>query len=377
LFKSKDIFQEDFQKNFLNSEDETRLLRETINSLRKEVSKFKNPPLVVCEVSKMLGEKAIIRLKNGHYFCVPILKELQGKIHPNDTVLAEQKSLTIIEKVEDSKTFDVEMFVVVEKPKVSWDNIGGLKEQIKELKEVIELPMKNPQIFKSVGIEPPKGVLLHGFPGCGKTLLAKAVASSTNATFIEVPAPQLNQKFIGDGAKLVNDIFKLAKEKAPSIIFIDEIDALASTRVDQGTSGEREVQRTLMQFLYELDGFKSLEGVNLIAATNRLDVLDEAILRPGRFDRLIEVGLPDKKSREKIFAIHTRNMKLNKISRKQIIEKMKGMSGAEIKGVCTEAGYFAIREGRKEVNKEDFLMAVDKIFQEEIEEEENQKEMFG
>ena len=377
MFKSKDIFQEDFQKNFLNSEDETRLLRETINSLRKEVSKFKNPPLVVCEVSKMLGEKAIIRLKNGHYFCVPILKELQGKIHPNDTVLAEQKSLTIIEKVEDSKTFDVEMFVVVEKPKVSWDNIGGLKEQIKELKEVIELPMKNPQIFKSVGIEPPKGVLLHGFPGCGKTLLAKAVASSTNATFIEVPAPQLNQKFIGDGAKLVNDIFKLAKEKAPSIIFIDEIDALASTRVDQGTSGEREVQRTLMQFLYELDGFKSLEGVNLIAATNRLDVLDEAILRPGRFDRLIEVGLPDKKSREKIFAIHTRNMKLNKISRKQIIEKMKGMSGAEIKGVCTEAGYFAIREGRKEVNKEDFLMAVDKIFQEEIEEEENQKEMFG
>ena len=169
----------------------------------------------------------------------------------------------------------------------------------------------------------------------------------------------------------------MAKEKAPSIIFIDEIDALASTRVDQGTSGEREVQRTLMQFLYELDGFKSLEGVNLIAATNRLDVLDEAILRPGRFDRLIEVGLPDKKSREKIFAIHTRNMKLNKISRKQIIEKMKGMSGAEIKGVCTEAGYFAIREGRKEVNKEDFLMAVDKIFQEEIEEEENQKEMFG
>lgn len=376
MFKSKDFVEEEFQKIILTPDDETRLLRETINTLRKELSRFKNPPLVVCEVSKILGDKVIVRLRNGHSFCVPILKELQDKIKPNDSVLAEQKSLTIVEKLEESKTFDVENFVVVEKPTISFDDIGGLKSQIKELKEVVELPLKSPHLFKAVGIEPPKGVLLQGFPGCGKTLLAKAVAASTNATFIEISAPQLNQKFIGDGAKMVSDIFRLAKEKAPSIIFIDEIDALASMRLDEGTSGEREVQRTLMQFLSEMDGFKNLENVKLIAATNRPDILDEAILRPGRFDRIIEVGLPDKESREHIFAIHTKNMKLKNVPVKELIGQMKGMSGAEIKAVCTEAGYCAIREGRKEITKKDFINAIERVWKEE-EDEAHSPEMFG
>ncbi|MBR9702911.1 AAA family ATPase, partial [Candidatus Woesearchaeota archaeon] len=212
-----------------------------------------------------------------------------------------QKNLTIIDTIHRSKNFDVEQFVIMEKPKIGWAQIGGLAEQINEIKEVVELPLKKPELFKKVGITPPKGILLHGPPGTGKTLLAKAVAKSTNSTFIEVVGSELVQKFIGEGAKQVKEIFQLAREKAPSIVFIDEIDSLAAKRVDMGTSGEREVQRTFMQLLAEIDGFKNLGNVKIIAATNRIDILDEAVIRPGRLDRLIEVPNPDEAGIKQIF----------------------------------------------------------------------------
>jgi proteasome regulatory subunit len=236
------------------------------------------------------------------------------------------------------------------------------KEQIRELYEVVVLPLKNPEIFREMGIEPPKGVLLYGPPGTGKTLLAKAVAGETEATFIRVVASELVNKFIGEGARLVREIFRLAREKAPSIVFIDEIDAIASRRLDMGTSGDREVQRTLLQLLAELDGFDPLGNVKVIAATNRLDLLDPAILRPGRFDRIIEVPLPDRRGRLEILKIHTRKVKLaGDVDLERIAEVTEGFSGADLKAVVTEAGYFAIRRGRRYITMEDLLDAVNKV----------------
>jgi len=258
-----------------------------------------------------------------------------------------------------------------------WKDVGGLSEQIEDIKEVIELPLLNPKLFKKVGIQPPKGILLYGPPGTGKTILAKAVASSTNSTFIEIVGSELVQKFIGEGAKMVKEVFQLAREKAPSIVFIDEIDALAAKRIEIGTSGEREVQRTFMQLLAELDGFKPLDNVKIIGCTNRKDILDPAIVRPGRLDRLIEVGLPDKDGVKEIFKIHTKNMKINKKTKvDKLMKRLEEFSGAEIKAVCTEAGYFAIREKRTVINEKDFKKAIIKVKQKE-EEDKDYIKMFG
>ncbi|GAG23450.1 unnamed protein product, partial [marine sediment metagenome] len=222
-------------------EDENRVLKETVNNLKAELDKFKSPPLMVCEVRELVGNDcAIIRIPNGNQFYVKISSECT-KLKPGDMVLAEQKNLTILEKLDISRKFNVEKFVIIEKPTVTWEDIGGLQQQAREIKEVVELPLLKPALFKKVGIVPPKGILLYGPPGTGKTLLAKAVAASTNSTFIEIVGSELVQKFIGEGAKLVKEIFELARKKAPSIVFIDEIDALAAKRMEIGTSGEREV----------------------------------------------------------------------------------------------------------------------------------------
>lgn len=359
------------------TEEENILLKETINQLRCELEKFKKTPLMVSTVKEILGEEAIIQIPNGNEFLVSIASSC-GKIKAGDSVLVEQKNLTIIKKIMHSKKFAVESFVIIEKPKITWDNIGGLSEQIKEIQEVVELPLKKPELFNKIGIKPPKGILLHGPPGTGKTLLAKAVAESTNSTFIEIVASELVQKFIGEGAKLVKEVFQLAREKAPAIVFIDEIDALAAKRIEVGTSGEREVQRTFMQFLAELDGFKPLSDVKIIAATNRKDILDPAIIRPGRLDRLIYVPEPDEEGRKQIFKIHTADMKLNKdINYENLSKKMEGFTGAEIHAVCTEAGYFAIRENRVIINKKDFLDAIEKVKRGEQTSGEEYLEMFG
>jgi proteasome regulatory subunit len=360
------------------AEEENKLLRETIERLKEEIDKFKSPPLMICQVKEVKNnDQAIIRIPNGNEFLVAMSAEC-GKLKPGDSVLVEQKNLTIIKKIGSSKQFSVESFVIIEKPTISWSDIGGLQQQINEIQEVVELPLKKPELFKKVGISPPKGILLHGPPGTGKTLMAKAVASSTNSTFIEIVASELVQKFIGEGAKLVKEIFQLAREKAPAIIFIDEIDSLAAKRIEVGTSGEREVQRTFMQFLAEIDGFKHLGNVKIIAATNRKDILDPAITRPGRLDRLIYVPVADEEGRKQIFKIHTKNMTLDKkMNIDSLIKKMENFSGAEIKAVCTEAGYFAIRDNRTKVGKEDFLNGIEKVKREEALEGKDYMSMFG
>ncbi|MBW2987207.1 AAA family ATPase [Candidatus Woesearchaeota archaeon] len=341
-------------------EDENRVLRETIEHLKDEIRKYKTPPYLVCEIKDLIDSKALLSLKNGNEFFVEIDNDVKD-LKPGDQVLAHQKNLVVVDTIKSSKKFNVEKFVIIEKPKTTWKDVGGLKDQINEIKEVIELPLKKPHLFKKVGISPPKGVLLHGPPGCGKTILAKAVAASTNSTFIEIVGAELVQKYIGEGAKLVKEIFELARNKGPAVVFIDELDAIAAQRIDIGTSGEREVQRTFMQLLAELDGFKELDNVKIIGATNRKDILDPAVVRPGRFDRLIKIPEPDREGVKQIFEIHSKGMKIKKFNKKNMIDKMLNCNGAEIRSICTEAGYFAIRNNRTEVTEEDFLEAIQKV----------------
>jgi proteasome regulatory subunit len=358
-------------------EEENKILKETLNKLRGEIEKLKSPPLMVCEVREIIGKTAIISIPNGNKFCVNISDSCE-KLKSGDMVLSEQKNLTIIKKIPVTKKFNVEKFVIVEKPTVEWKDIGGLETQANEIKEVVELPLKKPELFKKVGIKPPKGVLLYGPPGTGKTLLAKAVAKSTNSTFIEIVGAELVQKFIGEGAKLVKEIFEMARKKAPAIVFIDELDALAAKRMEVGTSGEREVNRTFMQLLAELDGFNALGNVKIIGATNRKDILDPAIVRPGRLDRLIKVDVPGKEAKLEIFKIHSRDMTLEKgVNMKMLIGKMDNFSGAEIHAVCTEAGYFAIRDNRTNITKDDFTRAISKVKKEEKLEGEDYLRYFG
>ncbi len=356
-------------------EEENRILRETVNHMREQINRFSAKPLMVCEVKNVIKDGIVIKIPNGNQFCVNKMPELA--LVPGESVLVEQKNLTIIKKIESNHEFNVEKFVIIEKPTLTFKEIGGLKDQIREVKEVIELPLKNPKLFEKIGIIPPKGILLYGEPGTGKTLLAKAVAHSTHATFIEIVASELVQKFIGEGAKLVREIFELAKAKAPSIIFIDEIDALASRRIEIGTSGEREVQRTFMQLLAEIDGFKNLGDVKVIGCTNRRDILDPAVLRPGRLDRLIEVPLPEIEGRKEIFKIHTKNMTLKDIDEEVIVAKMENFSGAEIRATATEAGYFAIRKKRNYITHSDMVKAIEKVQESEEREGSDYLRMFG
>ncbi len=357
-------------------EEENAILRETLSHLKEDLDRFKHSPLMVCEVMALRGSNCIIKIPNGNRFFVEVLSDC-GKLNAGDLVFVEQKNLSVVRKANIAKGFSVEKFVIVERPNIGWGDIGGLEEQIREIREIVELPLNRPELFEKIGIQPPKGVLLHGQPGTGKTLLAKAVATATNSTFIEVVGSELVQKFIGEGAKLVKDIFHLAREKAPSIIFIDELDAVAARRVDVGTSGEREVQRTFMQLLSEIDGFKSLGNVKVIGCTNRRDILDPAIMRPGRLERHISFPLPTKNARKEILDIHTKSMNVNSIDVKQIISMTENFTGADIKAVCTEAGYFAIREERSAVDTRDFLSAIAKARSKEEAESTEYVKMFG
>ncbi len=283
-------------------------------------------------------------------------------LKPNSRVALNQRNFAIVEVLPQQKDPMVSAMEVEDRPTVAYEDVGGLEEQILELRETVELPLTSPELFEKVGISPPKGVMLYGPPGTGKTLLARAVAHETNATFIRVIGSELVQKFIGEGARLVREIFEFAEEKSPTILFIDELDAIGSRRLDIATSGDREVQRTLMQLLSNLDGFDIRGDVRVIAATNRPDILDPALLRPGRFDRVIEIGIPSSKSREQIFKIHTRKMSPEtKIDLKIYVSLTEGASGADIKNICMEAGMFAVRNERDHIINADFKKAVSKV----------------
>lgn len=349
---------------FRNLQRENSQLNKENEILKRELDKFRVPPLILGTVTDKIGKKkAIVKSSTGPSFLVSISQFVdEEEIVPGARVCLNQQTLVIVEVLPREKDYRAMAMEIDERPNISFEDIGGLDEQINEIKEVVELPLTHPELFKKVGIEPPKGVLLYGPPGTGKTLLAKAVANETNASFIKIVGSELVKKFIGEGAKLVRDVFKLAKEKSPSIIFIDEIDAIASRRTEALTGGDREVQRTLMQLLAEMDGFEPSGDVKIIAATNRPDILDPAILRPGRFDRIIEIPAPGEEGRLDILKIHTKGMNLSKdVDLNKIAKMTEGFVGADLKSVCTEAGMFAIRGGREYITMEDFLKAVKKV----------------
>tara|TARA_B100001540_G_scaffold275909_1_gene262405 strand:+ start:619 stop:1848 length:1230 start_codon:yes stop_codon:yes gene_type:complete len=344
-------------------ESEIRTLKKRANRLDEEVRSLKSPPLIVGHLEDILDqERGIVRSSNGTVFQVGLNQRLSPEVlKPGVRVALNQDTLAVIEVLHDAWDPMVSGAEMIERPDIGYDSVAGLDEQKQSVREAIELPLNSPELFKKVGIEPPKGILLVGPPGCGKTLLAKAVANHTDATFIRMVGSELAQKYIGEGGRMVRELFSLAKEKAPSIIFLDEIDAIGAKRLDGSTSGDREVQRTLMQLLAELDGFDVLENVKIIAATNRPDILDEALLRPGRFDRVIEIPIPDDVGRKAIFKLNIDKMSTKKIQLKTIIDKTSGFSGAEIKATCVEAGMIAIRQGRGYINQDDFMESIKRI----------------
>jgi proteasome regulatory subunit len=309
------------------------------------------------------GGKVIIRSSTGPQFVVGSTQFINNsELVPGTSVSLNYQSLAVVGILPSSRDPFVHGMEVIGSPNVSYSDIGGLEEPIRELRETVELPLTKPEVFERIGIEPPKGILLYGAPGTGKSLLAKAVASQTKATFIRIVGSELVQKYIGEGARLVRDLFKMAKEKSPSIIFIDELDSIGAKRIDSSTSGDREVHRTLMQLLSEMDGFNPRGNVRIIAATNRPDILDLALLRPGRFDRFISIPMPNKDARKMILKIHSRKMKLSEeVDFDELSSLTDGANGSDLKAIAMEAGMFAVRDERFSVGMEDFQKAIRKL----------------
>ncbi len=350
------------EKQILHAE-RSRLEKET-QTLRTELEKLRQSPLITATIIEVLIDgRAVVKSSTGPNFVVHVASSIsRDNLQPGMRVALNQRSFAVTQELPPSRDPMIRAMEIEDAPEISYVDIGGLDEQLREIKETVELPLLNPDIFKEVGIDPPRGVLLTGPPGTGKTLCARAVAHETNATFIRVIGSELVQKFIGEGARLVREVFMLAKEKSPAIVFVDELDAVGSHRLDIATSGDREVQRTLMQLLSELDGFDSRGQVAIIGATNRPDILDPALLRPGRFDRIIEFPFPNADSRKEIFKIHTRSMNIDsKLNFEGLLSSTKGLTGADIKAMCTEAGMFAIRDNRVLVTQQDFRKAISKI----------------
>jgi len=349
------------EKLFL--ENECSQLKKRVNRLDEELRNLRSPPYVIGTVQDRIGDNAVVRSSNGTVFLVTVNRRIDdAKIVPGARVAMNQDTLSIIEVLDSAWDPLVSGAEVLNRPDTTFSDIGGLEEQIKQLRQCIELPLSRPEAFREFGIDPPKGVLITGPPGTGKTMLAKAVANSTEVTFLGIVGSELAQKYIGEGGRMVREMFDLARSKAPSIIFIDEIDAIGSKRLDVATSGDREVQRTLMQLLAELDGFDSLDEVKVIAATNRPELLDAALLRPGRFDRIITISNPNAEARELIFEVQSKHMPiLDDVSFRKLAIATDGYSGAEIKSVLIEAGMQAISDGRATCNHRDFIDAISAI----------------
>jgi proteasome regulatory subunit len=349
------------EKQLVDSE-RIRLERE-LHSLRTEIEKARQPPLIAAQVIDIMEDgRAVVKSSTGPNFVVYISKTIPKNLFPGARVALNQRTFSIVEILPQAKDPFVRGMEVEIAPPVTYNDIGGLNDQIQEIRETVELPLSHPEVFEEIGIDPPKGVLLCGPPGSGKTLVAQAVARETKSTFLRIIGSEFVQKFIGEGARLVREVFQLAREKSPSIVFIDEIDAVASRRLEVATSGDREVQRTLMQLLSVLDGFDARGDVRIVAATNRPDILDPALLRPGRFDRVIEFPFPDEKARLEIFRIHTRRMNLAEdFDYNAVVRATDGATGADIKSICTEAGMFAIREFRRKIEQTDFEKGISKV----------------
>ncbi len=356
------------QKRLLDAAVANSNYLQTIQKLKEQANQLKLPPLFIASIMEVINNMALLRQHGSNQEVITrIPPEMADELKAGMRV-AVNNNFVIVNLLAKPADLRARVMELIEAPNVDYSSIGGLDQQIQEVVETIELPLTDPDLFRDVGVEPPTGVLLYGPPGSGKTLIAKAVASRANATFLRMSGSELVQKYVGEGARLVRDVFQMAREKAPCIIFIDEIDAVGGHRTHDGTTGSAEVNRTMVQLLSELDGFEERGEVKIIAATNRIDLLDPALLRPGRFDRIIEIPMPDEKGRLEIFKIHTRNMALdNDVDLDKMVKMTNDLSGADIKAIVTEAGMFVIRRRDRTIKMNDFIDAYHKVIIEEHE----------
>jgi len=352
------------EEEFLLKKDLIRPRSKLIERRREQVEILRGLPMHVADLEEVIDDThGIVRLDGYTEFYVGIPSFVDRyQLEPGMNVLLHYKSYAIVGILEDDIDILVSTMKVDKESLETYVDIGGLEEQIQEIKEVIELPLTHPELYDDMGVKPPKGVILYGPPGSGKTLLARAVANSTTATFLRVVGSELIQKYSGEGPKLIRELFKVANDNAPSIIFIDEIDAIGTKRYASHSGGEKEIQRTMLELLNQLDGFDVRADVKVILATNRIETLDPALIRPGRIDRKIEFPASNVKTKRRIFQIHTRRMSLSDdVSLEEFITSKDGLSGADIRGICTEAGLLALRRRRMKVNMNDFREAKKKI----------------
>ncbi|KAJ0965661.1 hypothetical protein J5N97_026799 [Dioscorea zingiberensis] len=352
------------EEEFVASQERLKPHEDKNEEDRSKVDDLRGSPMSVGNLEELIDENhAIVSSSVGPEYYVSILSFVdKDQLEPGCAILMHNKVLSVVGLLQDEVDPMVSVMKVEKAPLESYADIGGLDAQIQEIKEAVELPLTHPELYEDIGIKPPKGVILYGEPGTGKTLLAKAVANSTSATFLRVVGSELIQKYLGDGPKLVRELFRVADDLSPSIVFIDEIDAVGTKRYDAHSGGEREIQRTMLELLNQLDGFDSRGDVKVILATNKIESLDPALLRPGRIDRKIEFPLPDIKTRRRIFQIHTSRMTLAEdVNLEEFVMTKDEFSGADIKAICTEAGLLALRERRMKVTHVDFKKAKEKV----------------
>lgn len=352
------------EEEYINNQAQLRPMEDKHKEDRMMVDALRGTPMSVGTLEEIIDDDhAIVSASMGPEFYVNIMSFVdKDELEPGCSVFLHNKDYSIVGILEENADPMVNVMKLEKAPQETYADVGGLEQQIQEIKEAVELPLTHPELYEEMGIKPPKGVILYGPPGTGKTLLAKAVANQTSATFLRVVGSELIQKYLGEGPKLVRQLFKVAQENAPAIVFIDEIDAIGTKRYDSQSGGEREIQRTMLELLNQLDGFDAQADVKVLMATNRIDSLDPALIRPGRIDRKIEFPLPDVKTKRRIFGIHTSRMSLDDdVSIEELIPAKNDLSGADIKAICTEAGLLALRERRMRVNGEDFRKAKEKV----------------
>lgn len=352
------------EEEFIKNQERLKPQEEKTEEERSRVDDLRGTPMSVGSLEEIIDDNhAIVSTAVGSEHYVSILSFVdKDQLEPGCSVLLNHKVHAVVGVLSDDTDPMVTVMKLDKAPQETYADIGGLDQQIQEIKESVELPLTHPEYYEEMGIRPPKGVILYGQPGTGKTLLAKAVANQTSATFLRVVGSELIQKYLGDGPKLVRELFRVAEEHAPSIVFIDEIDAVGTKRYESNSGGEREIQRTMLELLNQLDGFDSRGDVKVIMATNRIETLDPALIRPGRIDRKIEFPLPDEKTKRKIFTIHTSRMTLAEdVNLEDYIMAKDDLSGADVKAICTEAGLLALRERRMKVTNEDFKKAKENV----------------
>ena len=351
------------EQEFIRNHEVFKPHEERDQEEREKMEDLRGSPLGVGSLEELIDDNhAIVSSSVGPEYYVNILSIVnQDLLEPGSSILLHNKTMSVVGILSDDTDPMVSVMKVEKAPLESYADIGGLEDQIQEIKEAVELPLAHPELYEDIGIKPPKGVILYGVPGTGKTLLAKAVANQTSATFLRVVGSELIQKYLGDGPKLVRELFRVADDLSPTIVFIDEIDAVGSKRYESSSGGTREIQRTMLELLNQLDGFDERGDVKVIMATNKIEVLDPALIRPGRIDRKIEFPLPDTKTKRHIFNIHTSKMTLAEdVDLEKFVMAKDELSGADIKAVCTEAGMLALRERRMKVCHEDFVKAKEK-----------------